>query len=449
MKAIVFKAIKSPALNRFAGEAGLVMALRIFAAVMSYLGVVLLARWLSLSDFGNYGAIMSAVGIGAVAVQFGSTLTIIRFLGEYEVQEQHGKSHGVIRYAERGVLLISLLVMFAIGGAFAFSAWRGTFPSGYMWLAGVLLLPAFALTDVQSAIMRSFCQILPALLPKDVLWRACLPLIGFALFLLVPEEDRLPLLLVLSAVMLTLFALWQHRYLRRSLPGAIREAFPVYDPRTWWATSLPIWLMLISRMSFRTLDVIFVGLLLSPSAAGIYFAASRTSELLGFVLSSLNLVVGPNISKLYAADKKEELTQYLAVASIVIFVPALALFLACALFPNTILSIFGGEFVNGKRVLIIMAFGQLFNAATGSVGVMLNMTGHEKINAKIMITTAPFTALATFIMASFFGTTGAALAASGGIVVWNTLLWRAARKHTEYDPSVWGAFTFILGARKS
>ena len=83
MKAIVAKALKNRMLKKFAGEAGLILMLRVFAAGMNYVGVICLARWLSLSDFGIYGSIMSAVGFGAVAVQFGSTLTAIRYLGEY------------------------------------------------------------------------------------------------------------------------------------------------------------------------------------------------------------------------------------------------------------------------------------------------------------------------------------------------------------------------------
>ena len=449
MKAIVAKALKNRMLKKFAGEAGLILMLRVFAAGMNYVGVICLARWLSLSDFGIYGSIMSAVGFGAVAVQFGSTLTAIRYLGEYQVHQEQGKAHGIIRYSERGVLLIALVTSTVLGGACATTAWLGYFPTGCVWLLGLAVLPAFALTDVQSAIMRSFDQILPALLPKDVIWRSCIPLFAFMLFVYCPAHLRLPILLVLSALSLSVFALWQHWHLHSTLPSAIKSATPDYDQKSWWSTSIPIWLLLMSRISFRTLDVVIVALLLNPAAAGIYFAASRTSELLGFVLSSLNLIVGPNISKLYAADKKAELTQYLAVSSVVIFTPALVMFAACALFPELILSIFGSQFEDGKWVLIVMAFGQLFNAATGSVGVMLNMTGHEKINARIMITTAPFTAAAMFLFAWQFGMIGAAIAAAGGIVTWNVLLWRAARKHTEYDPSIWGTIVFAKRGFKS
>ena len=39
-----------------------------------------------------------------------------------------------------------------------------------------------------------------------------------------------------------------------------------------------------------------------------------------------------------------------------------------------------------------------------------------------------------------YGTLGTAVAASGGLIVWNLRLWLVARRHTAYDPSVLGLF---------
>ncbi|MBL4828278.1 MAG: oligosaccharide flippase family protein [Aliivibrio sp.] len=432
-----------PIVRKFSAEAGLIIALRALAAFMSYLTLVLVARWLPLNDYGIYGTIMSVIGISAVIVQCGATQTTIRYLGEYEVTKKPNLASGIIRYSHRGVALLSLgtTIVFCILALGLEQV--GITPNALIWIAGLLLLPAFSVVDLQGAVLRSFNKILPALLPKDILWRAAVIIIGFLLYLFVPEHERLAYLLLGSAGALTLLAVAQHSYQKRTLPDPVQSSKAKFDLKAWWTTTMPIWFLLIARMSFRTIDVIIVGLLVDPAAAGIYFAASRTSELLGFVLSSLNLIVGPNISRLYAARKSEELKKYLALSSVAVFTPALFLFLIYCIMPETILSLFGSEFVKGKWVLILMAFGQLCNAATGSVGVLLNMSGHEKINAKVMVTVAPITALLLFAFTALWGIDGAAFASVGGMIMWNALLWQAARKHTEYDPSLWGAITVL------
>jgi O-antigen/teichoic acid export membrane protein len=42
------------------------------------------------------------------------------------------------------------------------------------------------------------------------------------------------------------------------------------------------------------------------------------------------------------------------------------------------LNLFGENYLSGRSALFILCVGQLVNAATGSVGVLLNMTGHER-----------------------------------------------------------------------
>jgi len=53
--------------------------------------------------------------------------------------------------------------------------------------------------------------------------------------------------------------------------------------------------------------------------------------------------------------------------------------LICTLFPVFVLNFFGEEFVAAAPLLVVLSLGQLINVATGSVGFLLLMSGHEKI----------------------------------------------------------------------
>jgi O-antigen/teichoic acid export membrane protein len=49
-----------------------------------------------------------------------------------------------------------------------------------------------------------------------------------------------------------------------------------------------------------------------------------------------------------------------------------------------LLGLYGEAFRSGASVLVVLAIGQIVNGATGPVGYLLNMTGHERTNARIL-----------------------------------------------------------------
>ena len=61
------------------------------------------------------------------------------------------------------------------------------------------------------------------------------------------------------------------------------------------------------------------------------------------------------------------------------------MFLLILSFPTQILSIFGESFKEGKTILLILATGKLISSLSGSVGIILQMTGNQQIYKRIMI----------------------------------------------------------------
>lgn len=60
---------------------------------------------------------------------------------------------------------------------------------------------------------------------------------------------------------------------------------------------------------------------------------------------------------------------------IALAVPVLAFMV---FFPEFLMGLFGEEYKVAAPLLQILAIGQFINVITGSVGYLLNMTGHEK-----------------------------------------------------------------------
>jgi O-antigen/teichoic acid export membrane protein len=91
--------------------------------------------------------------------------------------------------------------------------------------------------------------------------------------------------------------------------------------------------------------------------------------------------------------------------------------------------------VAAHQPLAILAVGQLINAGFGSVGFLLNMTGHEGITARILWQTAIVNVVMNVFLIPSFGTAGAAIASAFSLILWNALLYRQVRRRLGLNSS--------------
>lgn len=423
--------------RRFISKAGISLLLRLSWAVLNFLGILLLARWFSAEDYGTFAIIISIVTFLGILTNLGSQTTLMRFLGQYKTTGENGLIHGITHYASGLVMKVSLAIMFlAIAGVWL-GATIGMINSPVSYTLGLLLLPGFALVDTQSGIARSYGSVFVALAPRDVLWRAGVIGLGYmATLSFIPVDIRLDVFLFAASALLVLLVFWQVRSTRKLLPAAVRDSPAILAQAEWHRTAFPIWISAIAAVSLRTVDVLVLGFMLEQAEIGYYFAASRTAALTGFVLLSVNLVTGPHISHAFHAGRYSRLRKLLRVSALLAFLPALALFGVFALYGDWILAIFGPNFVSFWPVLMILSGGHVASSFFGSTGLLLDMTGHEKANTYILLTTSLISTAGMALGGVVFGSIGAAVAAALGLAVWNARQWAYAKRTIGFDPSI-------------
>ena len=90
-------------------------------------------------------------------------------------------------------------------------------------------------------------------------------------------------------------------------------------------------------------------------------------------------------------------------------------------FPEPILRLFGPDFVTGAPLLRLLSIGQFINVATGSVGYLLMMTGHERtLRLNITLATAVNLWLCLWLIPKM-GPFGAAIATAVPLALMNLL----------------------------
>jgi O-antigen/teichoic acid export membrane protein len=142
----------------------------------------------------------------------------------------------------------------------------------------------------------------------------------------------------------------------------------------------------------------------------IFSVAYRTAMSTSIILLAVNSITAPKFATLYRQGNLVELHR------IVIWSTRLMLALCVPVvgflffFSDWIMSLFGDGFVSGGEVLIVLVIGQFVNVLTGSVVLLLTMTGNEKA---LIISTALSSLvmlLLSALLIPLYGALGAAVA---------------------------------------
>lgn len=393
-------------------------ALKVASAALNYALLVLLARLMSVEDFGLYGILFSAMALVGAFVFFGQPVLVLKSIPHYAARGDGPRQKGVVVFGLTVLLAMSALFLALLAGAHGL----GLLPA---WLSDLRLAAAFgaltvvyALSDYTCNVLRAFGRTYEGLVPRDIAWRllAIAALLAMAHgrmpALAAPAVDVLAVTVLLGALLAVLvgWQLWRIvRLIARRLPGPA-----AYDLRAWWASSGWMALGSILFAVSLTLDTVIVGALLGAQDAAVYFAAVRTAGLSALLLVGLRLIAAPVFAHLHAAEAHGDLRRRIeAIYGLSIATAALFALAGYVLAPQ-IMALFGAGYEAGIGPFRILLVGLSVATAGGISSAILESTGGERINAGVLLATQAATALAVAAGAIGFGLYGAALAKAVG-----------------------------------
>lgn len=155
---------------------------------------------------------------------------------------------------------------------------------------------------------------------------------------------------------------------------------PRYRPRELLAFSTMSWLAALASNGLLWADVLLLGMLGNSGQVGVYNVAARLVQLATFVMVPINAAFAPRIADLYHRRRMDSLRRTYALAGSWIIRISLPAFVLLLVFPRDLLAFFGRGFVVGASVTMILAVGKFVDAATGSCGMVLNMSGRPRLN---------------------------------------------------------------------
>jgi O-antigen/teichoic acid export membrane protein len=181
------------------------------------------------------------------------------------------------------------------------------------------------------------------------------------------------------------------------------------------------WVSTVAATGLIWLDTLLLGVFLDSEQVGLYNVATRLVTLAIFVLAPINATFGPHIAHLYHLQQEHDLRRVYQAASGWIVRLSMPAFVLLVVAPEPLLQVFGGEFRVAAAVTVILAAGQLVNAATGPCGTLLNMSGKVGVNMADNLAALILNLLLNLWLIPREGIVGAAIAWSASLAIVNII----------------------------
>ena len=425
-------------LKTAAGTSGL----RLANIGLLFLSNILLTRILGVEGYGVYTYSMSWVLLLNIVATLGSQNLLVREVSANLTQQKWGLIRGLLQWSNTIVLIFSVAVAIVTGAiALAFRETANPQTLMTLWIA-LILVPLTAVTTLRQSAMRGFRHIVQGQLPENILQPIFfMVLVGATLVFGLKDLNPSWVMTLRVIAGACTFAIGAF-LLVRVIPQPVKETKPQYASKEWLPSMLSMLFMAGAATLFTRSDAVMIGMLNGTAEVGLYAVALRGAR---FVVMSLQIgstVLGPHVASLYAEGNIEKLQDLTTKSIRTIMAYALPVGLGLIVFGRWFLAIFGPEFKQAYLVLVILCIGQLVNAATGSVSLLLIMTHHERDNAIVTGTTAVLNGILNLVLIPQWGAQGAAIATATATIISNIWLALLVYKRLGIHCTVLGKLPF-------
>ncbi len=370
---------------------------------------VIVTRTLGAQLYGIYVLAVAILSFCEIIALFGLENTVVRFVSQFKALGDAPRLRGIIFGVAGLVLLLSPAVY---TGLFVLSPYLSETFFSKPVLIPVLKIIAISLPfSCISRLTLAALQGIKLIKYKVYVQQFILPITRIFLFtstvLLGYGLKGLAYSYLLAEFVGAVFSIY---YLFRNIPEVTCFKPIVVEIRKIIYFTVPLFFSTFLNRVMERADILIMGYFLPANMLGIYGIAKRFTPFIILPLYAFNNIFAPIISDLYTKKNMSELKIQFKRVTRWIFITSLPIFTLLIFYSQTILSIFGPDFVVGYQAMIILCIGQVINAASGSVGFMLIMTGRPLVDTLNSSFLCIINVLLNFLLIPIYGIVGAAFA---------------------------------------
>ncbi|WP_279350792.1 lipopolysaccharide biosynthesis protein [Erythrobacter litoralis] len=400
------------------------IAIRIGGVGLGFLITLFIGRAMGPEALGEYGVITQTGMFLSLVCAGGLDLSVIRSFSEARAKKvlPRTKSFGKLVLVSSLLLLLVSAVVWALEGLIREKLLEGsTTPYAIVFLIAI-------------AVSRSFTRLTSGFLRSQALY----------VFSNVVEVLIIPIIvvsLILLSVTYTLFAVLLSTALAglvaagvgltTSLVKTSRSVDALDVPMSpLFKRAVPLWGVAVSKNLSDWYSLAVVAALLSLYDAGIFRVAMQVASALPVITIGIFSVFASKFGVAHSKGDFAAIARLARSATVLSCLLVLPVGLFTIIFTDPILTIVGPEFNQGAPILQILLAGQILYVCTGPSGLVLAMTGNERINLLFTIVSLVVLLIALPLAAQNFGLLGLVLVMSTILIVRNIASLVAVRKLT-------------------
>ena len=406
------------------------MLLRGASAILSYALSIILARLLGAEEFGVYVYVITWVSVLSIPATFGFDRLVVRELAVYKSEKRWAEIRGFLKLSIIVILTQSFIIVASSYLILSFIVQINNKELYTSFLIGILAVPVLCLINLGQGILRGIGRVVYSQMPIMFFLPCLMLLLVGGLKLIWGSNIKANSIIFLYIMAILIIIILVVAFLKKYLPKEVfndtysRE----YKIKQWMGSAFSFFVLSGMHIINSRTDIIMLGILASSKDVAYYSVATRLVDSLTFVLMSVNSVIAPTIASLYNRNEKDKLQKIITRGARLAFYIAFPIGILLIFFGKWLLLIFGRDFISGLYSLKILTVAQIVNISCGSVGLILNMSGNERITALVFGFSALLNIVLNLILIPLYGKEGAAIATSVTIVLWNIILYIIIKK---------------------
>jgi O-antigen/teichoic acid export membrane protein len=394
--------------------------LKVIGIAFGYIFTLLITRNFGAGTMGIFALCTTVLSIASILGRLGTDTALLRFVAEYSAHDRRDLVKEVYEKALKIAVPFSIsltLILFFSSPYISKYIFHKEYLSNYFQITSLAILP-FVLIFINSQSLRAIKKIGGYSFFQNISQFLFASIFLF-LFLLLnfSAKNSLPIIAYVLAIFtgaIFSYILWK----KQSRLDSSHVSNEI-STRNILHVSIPMLLSSSMLMITHWTNTLMLGMFRPEAEVGIFNVAVKISTATSFTLIAINTITAPKFAEFYGRRDYIGLEKFVQQSTKLIFWTSFPILLVIVFSPSFILGIFGEEFKTGAFALLLLTIGQFINSVSGSVGILLNMTGRHKVFQYIMLTTAFLNVILNALLIPKYGINGAAIVTMVSFAFWN------------------------------
>lgn len=424
-----------------------VLVMNILAAFAAYITRLVLARSLTVSEFGLFYAVFSLIGFLIVFKDVGMGQAMIRFIPQLEVKKKRSniKSYintaSVIQLVSSGIIAIILIIVSRFLAENYFHSPKAK------WVLIILAIGYWisSLDNLIGLIFQGFKRFFIYSLHNFL--RNVIILVLVIIFLFLGYNVFAPCLANLFVYVMTIiifgFVLVKFVF-KDYFQYRFRTSFKIFKKLLWFG--IPAMFMCLGQYLIVYTDTLTITYFMDLEAVALYNVAVPIITLVLYLAVSLGAVLIPFSSELWAKKQAGSLKYGIRLVHKYALAIIIPLGLSIIVFPEIVINVFFGQnYLAAASALQILSAGVIiYTIAYLNVSILIAI-GRPRTNMRIMLTAAILNLILNVVLIQIFGILGAALATCISYLMILILSSLYLHKLIKFSFNIIGLVKFFLG----